>query len=162
MHKTTIKINGAKLRELLETKSGRTIYEVATDCGYSKNVLNNAIREGYASSAVQNIARLYGINPDEYKAIDIEPEPATTKSGQISIDDITAINRDELKVLVKEAVFELFDKTRFCYDEKTHRLLIAIPYENLVISRENDLKEKSNRKNAAQEVIDDFNKRFEI
>lgn len=160
MHKTTIKINGAKLRELLENVSNASIYEIAEANGFSRNIISNAIREGYASSTVQGIARLYGIERDEYELKD--PEPVTTKSGQISIDDLNTISREELKGLVKAAVFELFDKTRFCYDEKTHRLLIAIPYENLVISRENDLKEKSNGKNAAQEVIDDFNKRFEI
>ena len=106
MNSTTIKIDGAKLRQLLETKTGKTIYQIATESGYSKNVISNALREGYASSAVQNIARLYGITPDMYKAKDPEPskEPA-----QISIDDIEAIKKDELKELIKEALVEVIN-----------------------------------------------------
>ena len=104
MNSTTIKIDGAKLRDLLESKTSKTIYEIALESGYSKNVLSNAVHKGYASSAVQNIARLYGISPDEYKLKDPEPvkEPA-----QISIDDIETLKRDELKALIKEALREV-------------------------------------------------------
>lgn len=102
MNSTTIKIDGAKLRQLLETKTGKTIYQIAIESGYSKNVISNAIREGYASSAVQNIARLYEIYPDDYKVIEPDPEPTDEIKGQISIDDIETIKRDELKALIKE------------------------------------------------------------
>lgn len=101
MNKTTIKINGDKLRSLLESTTGKTIYEIATESGYSKNVISNAIRQGYASSAVQNIARLYGIAPEAY-AIK-EPEVRT----QISIEDIESIKRGELLELIKDAVREV-------------------------------------------------------
>lgn len=106
MNSTTIKIDGAKLRQLLETKTGKTIYQIATESGYSKNVISNAIKKGYASSAVQNIARLYEIYPDDYKVI--EPDPVKTEElkGQISIDDIESIKREELKALIKEACKE--------------------------------------------------------
>lgn len=109
MNSTTIKIDGAKLRQLLESKTGKTIYKIAQESGYSKNVISNAIRQGYASSAVQNIARLYDITPDDYKVI--EPDPVKTEElkGQISIDDIESIKRDELKLLIKEAVIEALD-----------------------------------------------------
>ena len=106
MNSTTIKINGAKLRMLLESKTGKTIYQIATESGYSKNVISNAVREGYASSAVQNIARLYGIDPIEYKVIEADPEPIEELKGQISIDDIESIKRDELKSIIKEACRE--------------------------------------------------------
>lgn len=102
MNSTTIKINGAKLRMLLETKTGKTIYQIANESGYSKNVISNAIKKGYASSAVQNIARLYEIYPDDYKVIEPDPEPTEEIKGQISIDDIETIKRDELKALIKE------------------------------------------------------------
>ena len=109
MNSTTIKIDGAKLRELLESKTGKTIYQIARESGYSKNVISNSIRQGYASSAVQNIARLYDITPDDYKVI--EPDPVKTEElkGQISIDDIESIKRDEFKLLIKEAVIEALD-----------------------------------------------------
>ena len=122
MNSTTIKIDGAKLRQLLESKTGKTIYQIATESGYSKNVISNAIKKGYASSAVQNIARLYGITPDEYKLNDPEPikEPA-----QISIDDIEDIKIAELKAIIKEALRE--------------ELLLAIDGD-VIIKRGEDLK----------------------
>lgn len=106
MNSTTIKIDGSKLRELLESKTGKTIYQIALESGYSKNVISNAIKKGYASSAVQNIARLYDITPDDYKVVEEDPEPTEEIKGQISIDDIETIKRDELKELVKQAIRE--------------------------------------------------------
>ena len=105
MNSTTIKIDGAKLRELLESKTGKTIYQIATESGYSKNVISNAIKKGYASSAVQNIARLYEIYPVDYRILEIEHKDEELK-GQISIDDIETIKRDELLTLIKQAIKE--------------------------------------------------------
>ena len=112
---TTIKIDGSKLRQLLESKTGKTIYQIAVESGYTKNVLSNAVREGYASSAVQNIARLYGIAPDDYKYVEPEiPEfDADELKGQISIDDIESIKRDELKSIIKEAMSEFINNSEF-------------------------------------------------
>lgn len=140
MHSTTIKIDGAKLRELLESKTGKTIYQIATESGYSKNVISNAISKGYASSAVQNIARLYDITPDDYKFIEPEPDPiseanADELKGQISIDDIEAIigfgKKNKLKVLIKEAIAETFTsltcKTlNVQYDERGRRYIATL------------------------------------
>lgn len=122
-HKTTIKIDGNKLRSLLESTTSKTLYEVAVESGYSRNVIVNAVRQGYASSAVQNIARLYGITPDMYKAKDPEPkkEPA-----QISIDDIEAIKRDELKALIKEALIEVVNAQEFRTRFDPHRQIFEI------------------------------------
>ena len=103
MNKTTIKIDGAKLRSLLESTTGKTIYQITVESGYSKNVISNAIRKGYASSAVQNIARLYGIAPEAYKVKEITP---LKSPAQMSIDDIEVIKRSELKDLIKETIKE--------------------------------------------------------
>lgn len=105
MNSTTIKIDGAKLRELLESKTGKTIYQIGTESGYSKNVISNAIKKGYASSAVQNIARLYEIYPEAYKVLEFEHKDEEPK-GQISIDDIESIKKDELKSIIKETILE--------------------------------------------------------
>ena len=110
MNSTTIKIDGVKLRQLLENKTGKTIYQIAIESGYSKNVISNAVRQGYASSAVQNIARLYDIAPDDYKFIEPAPVKPEELKGQISIDDIESIKTDELKSIIKEAVAEAFDE----------------------------------------------------
>ena len=111
MNSTTIKIDGAKLRELLETKTGKTIYQIATESGYSKNVISNAIKKGYASSAVQNIARLYEIYPVDYRILEIEHKDEEIK-GQISIDDIETIKREELKELMKETLIETLNDVK--------------------------------------------------
>lgn len=113
MHKTTIKINGEKFRRLIEEKSGKTVYQVATDCGFSKNVLSNAIREGFASSAVQNIARLYGIAPVDYQIIEFKHEdPVILAGGQISIDDINKI--EGLEEIIKNAVKAAIAEALLC------------------------------------------------
>ena len=109
MNKTTIKIDGAKLRSLLESTTGKTIYQITVESGYSKNVISNAIRKGYASSAVQNIARLYGIAPEAYAIKEIKPVEED-KKGQISIDDIESIKKDELKSIIKEAITEMLSE----------------------------------------------------
>lgn len=126
MNSTTIKIDGPKLRQLLENKTGKTIYQIATESGYSKNVISNAIKKGYASSAVQNIARLYDITPDDYKVIEPDPEPTEELKGQISIDDIETIKRDELKALIKEAILDLVNNSEIIasYDPKNKHVYI--------------------------------------
>lgn len=120
MNSTTIKIDGAKLRQLLENRTNKTIYQIATESGYSKNVISNAIRQGYASSAVQNIARLYEIYPEDYRLFEIEAKSEEYKT-QISIDDIESIKRDELKSIIKESIFEILDsyELRFFNDPIT-------------------------------------------
>lgn len=128
MNSTTIKIDGAKLRQLLESKTGKTIYQIATESGYSKNVIANAIKKGYASSAVQNIARLYDITPDDYKVI--EPDPVKTEElkGQISIDDIESIKKDELKAILKESIREVIAESIY-YDPVNQVYSLFIPRE---------------------------------
>ena len=143
MNSTTIKIDGAKLRQLLESKTGKTIYQIATESGYSKNVISNAIKKGYASSAVQNIARLYDITPDDYKVIErvttlraLEYEEEK-KLKQLSIDDLNSISREELKVLIKEAVLETLKTfgyvrvTGIDYDPYYKRFKLTINEEDM-------------------------------
>ena len=126
MNSTTIKIDGAKLRQLLETKTGKTIYQIATESGYSKNVISNAIKKGYASSAVQNIARLYAITRDLYEIKDPEPAKVEAIKGQISIDDIETIKRDELKALIKEALIEVINAQEISTRFDPHRQIFEI------------------------------------
>ena len=111
MSKNTIKINGARLRALAENSSGKTIYEIAKEAGYSRNILAEAIRTGKASPVVVNLLRLYSIEPEEYE-IGEEPEiiEETRPEGeQLSIDDLASISRDELKEIVKEALVDVLD-----------------------------------------------------
>ena len=107
MSKNTIRINGEKLRFLLEDSTGKTIREIALENGFSKNLISEAIRQDKASPVVQNIAKLYGITPEAYM---IKEEPEIKEPAQMSIDDISLnISRDELKDLIIEAVKEAFN-----------------------------------------------------
>lgn len=120
MNSTTIKINGSKLRSLLESSTGKSIYEIAKESGYSKNVISNAVRSGYASSAVQNIAKLYGISPEAYK---VAEEVKDNTPRQLSISDYEAIQRDELKTLIKEALVEALSGLSWSIDPKTNTVV---------------------------------------
>lgn len=112
MSKNTIKINGQKLKALLEDSAAKTIREIALDNGFSRNLISEAIRTGKASPVVQNIAKLYGIIPEMYMLEEAREEPK--EPAQMSIDDITLnISRDELKAIIKEA-FKEFLNDDYC------------------------------------------------
>ena len=101
MSKNSIKINGSKLRGLLEKNTGLTIYQIAESNGFSRNIIAQAIRQGIASPTVQMIADKCGVNTEDYIVKD--PEPVEELKGQISIDDIEALKREELEVLLENA-----------------------------------------------------------
>lgn len=98
--RSTIKIDGKKLKSLLENTTGKDIYTLSLENGFSRNLINEACRKGYASAVVQNIAKLYGISPEAYEIKDPEP----VKKGQMSFDDIETIKRSELLELIKDAI----------------------------------------------------------
>lgn len=105
MGKNNIKIDGEKLRSLLESASGKSIYQVALGCGYSRNLIAEAIRVGVASPIVQNVAKLYGIEPSAYelKTPVVAPtSPASEdKDNQLSIYDLS---QEALNEAVKKAL----------------------------------------------------------
>ena len=106
---TTIIIDGAKLKELLESKTGKTIKEISLENGYSDSFLRMSIKTGKASASVITLARLYGIEPAEYE---IKPAEDETDSKQMSFDEYPTINEADkhiIKELVKEAISELFN-----------------------------------------------------
>lgn len=102
--RSTIKIDGKKLKSLLENTTGKDIYTLSVENGFSRNLLNEACRKGYASAVVQNLVKLYGISPEAYAVKDPEPP----KKGQMSFDDIEEIKREELKALMQDVLFEIF------------------------------------------------------
>lgn len=104
MSKNTIRINGDKLKSLLEQTTQKTLRQISLDNGFSRNLISEACRQGKASPIVQNIAKLYGISPEAYM---IKEESEIKEPAQMSIDDISLnISRDELKEIVKEAIRE--------------------------------------------------------
>lgn len=70
MSKNTIKIDGARLKGLLEYYAKKSLYEISEDEGFSRNFLSQACRSGKASPIVQSVARNYGVEPEQYKLKD--------------------------------------------------------------------------------------------
>lgn len=118
MSKNSIKIDGEKLRSLLEGTTGKTLYQISAENGFSKNLISEACRNKKASPIVQNIAKLYGISPEAYK--EKEPEPVRQISetpGQMSIDDFKALlderptyTPEDFKKAIKEGLFEAIEE----------------------------------------------------
>ena len=81
MSKNTIKIDGKKLKGLLEYYAKKSLYEISEDEGFSRNFLSQACRSGKASPIVQSVARNYGVEPEQYKLKDNELK-------QMRIEDI--------------------------------------------------------------------------
>ena len=113
--RSTIKIDGKKLKSLLEKTTGKDIYTLSVENGFSRNLLNEACRKGYASAVVQNIAKLYGISPEAYAVKDPEPCISTEKKGQMSFDDLAPVYGMDpalLKQIIKEAIKEALKEDR--------------------------------------------------
>lgn len=107
MSKNTIEINGAKLKELLTATTGKSLGDIALENGYSRSLLNEAVRVNRASPIIQTLCKLYGIAPEAYEIKAVKPEK---KSGeQVSFNDFY-IDRDELKAIIKEAITELIQE----------------------------------------------------
>lgn len=133
VNKSYIYIDGAKLKTLLESTTGKTLKEISLENGFSDSFLRMVIKTGKASPAAQAVIRRYGIEPSEYE----KRERVTTlraleyEREQMSIDDLNKISRDELKELVKEAIIETFNKMvcneiESFYDPKTRVYTVAL------------------------------------
>ena len=107
MSKNTIKIDGAKLKGLLEYNAKRSLYEISEDEGFSRNFLPQACRSGKASPIVQAVARNYGVEPEQYKLKDndlkqmriedIETDTVSKKTFEKAVD----LSRDYYNYLAK-------------------------------------------------------------
>ena len=126
VNKSYINIDGAKFKNLLETKAGKSLKEISLENGFSDSFLRMVVKSGKATPAAQAVARVYGIEPSAYEDKPVEPE--TTEGKQISFDDLNSISRDELKALIKESFLEFLYETevRGIYDPITQSTKIAI------------------------------------
>lgn len=104
INKSYIYIDGAKLKTLLESTTGKTLKEISLENGFSDSFLRMVVKTGKATPAAQAVIRRYGIEPSAYEDKPVEPE--TTEGKQISFDDLNTISRDELKTLIKETIYE--------------------------------------------------------
>lgn len=118
----TIFIDGSKLKDLLESKTGKTVRELSLDNGYSDSFLRMSIKTGKASPSVITLARLYGIEPAEYE---IKPAEDETDSKQMSFDEIPTLNqadieliRDAVKDSIRDELVSYFNSLVCSYDSE--------------------------------------------
>ena len=126
-----INIDGAKLKELLESATGKSLKEISLENGFSDSFLRMVVKNGKATPAAQAVIRRYGIEPSAYEVKPAAPVKAKEDSKQLSIDDLNGLNsigRDELKALIKESLLEfLYDiEVRAFNDPITQSIKIAI------------------------------------
>ena len=124
MARNSINIDGEKLRNIVELRLGLNIYSFCEANGYSRNLVAQAIRSGKASPLVQNLLRLYSVDPSEY--IYKEPIKEDKAPAQMSIDDITPITRAELKEIVKESFIEVLNSLTWRLDTKTNTVTFLV------------------------------------
>lgn len=110
-----INIDGAKLKELLESATGKSLKEISLENGFSDSFLRMVVKSGKATPAAQAVIRRYGIEPSAYEK---KPERVTTlraleyerEQRQLTIDDLnTPDAKDVIKAVVKEALVEFFN-----------------------------------------------------
>lgn len=127
INKSYIYINGAKLKTLLESTTGKTLKEISLENGFSDSFLRMVVKNGKATPAAQAVIRRYGIEPSAYEDKPVEPE-TVNEGKQISFDDLNTISRDELKEIIKESFLEfLYEiEVKGVYDPITQNTKIAI------------------------------------
>ena len=138
VNKSYILIDGAKFKNLLETKAGKSLKEISLENGFSDSFLRMAVKTCKASPAAQAVARVYGIEPSEYE----KPERVTTlraleyEREQMSFDDLNKISREELKELVKESLTEVLSTLKVKGMTVQHDNLRQRYFVTLVINKE--------------------------
>lgn len=127
-----INIDGSKLKELLESATGKSLKEISLENGFSDSFLRMVIKSGKATPAAQAVIRRYGIEPSAYEVKPAAPVKAKEDSKQLSIDDlITPDAKDVIKAVVKEAIIETLNnivcnEIRANYDPLSHTYTIAL------------------------------------
>lgn len=105
-----INIDGAKLKELLESATGKSLKEISLENGFSDSFLRMVVKSGKATPAAQAVIRRYGIEPSAYEIKPDAPVEVKEDSKQLSIDDlITPDAKDVIKAVVNEALVEFFN-----------------------------------------------------
>lgn len=127
MARNTIKIDGPKLRNIIERRLGFNIYQFCEANGYSRNLIAQAIRDERASALVQNLMRLYDISPEEYEYK--EPVKDSPNPSQVTFEDIATLNRAELKEIVREAIEEALNSLDWRIDPITNTVTFLVGKE---------------------------------
>lgn len=115
MSKNTFKVDGAKVKEALELTTGKTVYQIAKENGFSDNFLKQACKANRASPIVQSVMRSYGIDPEDFK---LKEEP---ELKQMTIEDMQSERLN--KALDQTA--KAFDKLNSAVSTYTNSIDIA-------------------------------------
>ena len=111
-----INIDGAKLKELLESATGKSLKEISLENGFSDSFLRMVVKSGKATPAAQAVIRRYGIEPSAYEIKPADPVKPAEDSKQLSIDDLTTPDAKEvIKAVVKEAILDTLRNFN-CYE----------------------------------------------
>lgn len=111
--KTTVDINGAKLKKILEDRF-LTFSEVSVECGYNESAISRCIaRNSMTKILIKALELRYNIRPEDYVIPDPKPEPGSMPEppeqmsflpGKVEIDYIC------LKSIIYEAVYDAVKK----------------------------------------------------
>ena len=126
-----IKIDGAKLRAIINGRDDMTISEVGTDLGFSCNYLVNMLdRNSINAGMIKYLEKMYDIPFEayEYKEPEPEPEPEVTKEDL----DLSLKISDDLEPMVKALClyFGTDGKDRFDY-ERLWKVIRSAVYEGM-------------------------------
>ena len=117
MSKNTIKIRGDLLKKRLEITTGKTLYELSEENGFSKNFLSEACRSGRASPIVQAVVRKYGIEPSIFTEVKKEFKQMTIE--EIGSDLVPKEHLDNLANFVDERTDDITREVNKLGEEMT-------------------------------------------
>ena len=117
MSKNTIKIRGDLLKKRLEITTGKTLYELSEENGFSRNFLSEACRSGRASPIVQAVVRRYGIEPSIFTEVKKEFKQMTIE--EIGSDLVPKESLDNLANFVDEQTRDISKEVNKLGEEMT-------------------------------------------
>lgn len=126
-----IKIDGDKLRKIIQDREDMSVAGVGTDLGFSVSYLGNMLdRNSINAGMIKYLDKVYGIPFEEYeyKEPEPEPEPEVTKEDL----DLSLKISDDLEPMVKALClyFGSDGKDRFDY-ERLWKVIRSAVYEGM-------------------------------
>ena len=131
----SINIDREKLETALKKKfKTDRLKTISRALGFKDNALGEALRRGTVSPKMSEALDRFGIDRRNYAEIELVSDPSealeplikdnaditpvytASEPSQMSIDDLEVIRHSELKNLIKAAIIELFNVSRFEVD----------------------------------------------
>lgn len=142
MSKNTIKIRGDLLKKRLEITTGKTLYELSEENGFSRNFLSEACRSGRASPIVQSVVKKYGIDIRSVIFSDVKKEFEQMSIEDLQTEKATRAVEESRKAFVKlgEAVNKAGEEIRASFIRFTEEWNKAIEEYNKRIGKIKEIK----------------------